>query len=230
MMFAPQYQPDPRISGMGLGFFRRSIGGALAVGHQGTHPGFHSQIFVVPERGIGAMVFTNGAAQADFWLPSETARLLGLALGILPGHDRPPITHHPEIWSELVGWYRLSAGPTDVRLRGMVGAGVEVFVRDRTLQLRFLTPVPALAKGFTLRPDDQSDPRVFALDLDPDMDPMRVVFAQGVNGQTTRLHLDLMPLTLAKQPGVTNPRRWAIGTGVAGVVGMALGLTRRGQL
>ena len=42
MMFSPQYQPDPRIPGFGLGFFRERIGGHDVVGHQGSHPGFHS--------------------------------------------------------------------------------------------------------------------------------------------------------------------------------------------
>ena len=34
-MFEPQYQPDPRIPGMGLGFFRGQAGGHRTVGHDG---------------------------------------------------------------------------------------------------------------------------------------------------------------------------------------------------
>lgn len=34
-MFEPQYQPDPRIPGMGLGFFRSQAGGHRTVGHDG---------------------------------------------------------------------------------------------------------------------------------------------------------------------------------------------------
>jgi CubicO group peptidase (beta-lactamase class C family) len=37
-MFEPHYQPDPRIPGMALGFFRVNLGGHLAVEHQGYFP------------------------------------------------------------------------------------------------------------------------------------------------------------------------------------------------
>jgi len=43
-MFAPQYQPDPRVPGVGLAFFRHDIGGHLVVEHNGLVPGFSSEI------------------------------------------------------------------------------------------------------------------------------------------------------------------------------------------
>ena len=61
-MFAAQYQPDPRIPGMGLAFWRRTAGGHLVVEHQGIIPGFDSQILVAPDDGLGLMAFTNGAS------------------------------------------------------------------------------------------------------------------------------------------------------------------------
>lgn len=211
-MFEPQFQPDLRVPGMGLGFFRKNLAGHLAVGHQGTHPGFHSQILVAPAHGVGVMAFTNGARQADFWLPAEVSRLLGQLLDVSDGADRTELPQHPEMWEDFVGWYRLSARLTDVRLRGMIGAGAEVFVRGGRLMLRFLTPIPELYRGFPLQPGDEHDLYVYRIDLsNSGLEPMKVVFGQDPGGTTTEIHLDLMPLTLKKQPAATNPRRWALG-------------------
>jgi hypothetical protein len=109
----------------------------------------------------------------------------------------------------------------------MVGAGAEVFVGAGRLMLRFLTPIPTLARGFPLLPDDLTDPHVFRIALpEAGLEPMRMVFGQDLAGNTDRLHVDVMPLTLEKQPASTNPRRWA--TGVLGTLGVAatLGVVR----
>ena len=228
MMFEPQYRPDPRIPGIGLGFFRVHIGGPIAVGHQGTHPGFHSQILLAPDAGVGVMVLTNGAGKADFWLPAEASLLLRRLMGIPDRVVPTDVPHRPELWSDICGWYRLSARVTDVRLRGMMGAGAEVYVRGGRLTLRFLTPIPALARGFPLHPSDRDDPYMFLVDLsESGLDPMRVVFGQDPAGARTRLCLDVMPLVLDKQPAITNPRRWT--TGVAAVLGVATAATVAGR-
>ncbi len=227
-MLTPQYRPDPRIPGMGLGFFRYRVAGHDAVGHQGTHPGFHSQITLAPDHGVGVIAFTNGAHHPDFWLPGAVARLLGSLLG---GDRRPgpAAPHHPELWADLCGWYRLDAGPTDVRLRGMLGAGIEVLVRRGRLIARFLTPIPALARGFDLEPDDAADPYAFRITPPDDaMDPIHIVFAQNPAGATDRLCLDIMPLVMRKQPDATNPRRWATGAvGALGAAVLATAVSRR---
>jgi hypothetical protein len=158
------------------------------------------------------MAFTNGAARADFWLPAEVSGLLRGVLGIGDEDTGDDAPHHPGNWADLCGWYRLEAGLTDVRLRGMIGAGAEVFVRGGRLMLRFLTPIPTLWRGFRLVPDDGNDPDVFRIEFPAsEMDPMRVVFARAPGGSADRLHLDLMPLTLTKQSAASNPRRWAAG-------------------
>ncbi len=208
VMFEAHYRPDARIPGMGLAFFRAEVDGRTTVGHQGSHPGFHSQISLAPDAGLGVIGFTNGAHQADLWLPGHVSHLLGQLLG--PSTEERAFAHHPEVWHDLCGWYRLSAGLTDIRLRGMMGVGAEVFVRSGRLMLRFLTPIPELAAGFDLRPDDEDDPYVYRIDLsDSGLDHMRIAFSLDSSGMTTRMHLDLMPLTLEKKPRYTNPRRWA---------------------
>lgn len=200
-MFAPQYQPEPRLPGMGLGFFRSDVGGHAVVGHQGTHPGFHSHVAVSPDAGIGVMAFTNGARRADFWLPAETTDLLRRVLGLPDETIRDDVPHRPEIWSDLCGSYRLSARFSDVRLRGMIGAGARVVVRDGRPVLRFMTPVPELLRGLPLHPDDPDDPWVFRLDLrESGMGTMRVVFGRDPSGAAGRLSLDAMPITLHRRP------------------------------
>ncbi len=217
-MFAPQYQPDPRIPGMGLGFFRKDVSGHPVVRHQGTLPGFHSEIAVALDDRVGVMAFTNGARQADFWLPAEASGLLKRLLGPTDHAVHRSVPHRPELWSGICGWYGLDARLSDVRLRGMMGFGAEVFVRGGRIMFRFLTPIPALARGFRLEPDDPADPFVFRIDLsDEGLDAIRIVFAQDSTGVTRRLHLDLMPLTLDKQPAITNPRKWTtVALGAAG--------------
>lgn len=223
MMFEAHYQPDARLPGMGLAFFRRHVGRQVAVGHQGSLPGFHSQITLAPDLGLGVVALTNGAHQADLWLPGEVSHLLEQLVGGPTVGGRH--AQRPEVWNDLCGRYRLSAGLTDIRLRAMIGAGAQVFVRGDRLMLRFLTPIPELATGFDLHPDDEQDPYVYRIAFSGGgLDHLRVVFGQEPTGQTTRLHLDLMPLTLEKRPPSTNPSRLAT-TGLA--VGAATMAARR---
>jgi hypothetical protein len=162
------------------------------------------------------MIFTNGGHRPDFWVPGAALGLLEEALDIA---ERKPAVPQPAVWSELCGWYALDAGWADTRLRGLMGAGVEVVVRAGRPLMRFLTPIPALARGLPLEPDEAQDPLVFRLDFgEPDMRPMRVVFGRDDDGLVDRLHLDLMPVTLHRRPEASNPRRWATGGVAAGVL------------
>jgi CubicO group peptidase (beta-lactamase class C family) len=228
-MFEPQYQPDPRIPGIGLAFFRIDVGGHLAVEHQGTLPGFHSQIFLVPDDGLGVIAFTNGSWRPDFWLPAEASGLLRQLLGVPDEAIRTDVPRHPETWGDLCGWYKLPGPLTDVRLRAMLGAGAEVFVRGGQLMLRALSPIPSLYRGFPLHVDDEKDPYVFRIDLsEHGLGSPRVVFVHDPEGATTRVHLDVMPLTLHKQPAMKNPRLWVTGVlGALGVGAAALAVRRR---
>jgi hypothetical protein len=91
----------------------------------------------------------------------------------------------------------------------MMGGGVQVFVRGGRLMLRVLTPVPALAGGLPLHPDDDADPYVFRLDLSRFALPaVRLVFAhEGADG-TKAVHTDLgsQPVSLDKQAAARIPR------------------------
>ena len=176
------------------------------------------------------MAFTNGSWLSDFWLPVECSALLRDLIGGRPEAIRIDVPQRPDVWPELVGWYALPGPLTDVRLRTFMGAGAEVFVRDGRLCLRFLTPIPALYRGFRLDPDDDADPDVFRVDMsDLGGASQRVVFGRTSGMGVTQVHLDLMPVSLRKQPTWTNPRRWA--TGLLGALGMATAFAavRRGR-
>jgi CubicO group peptidase (beta-lactamase class C family) len=219
-MFAAQYQPDPRLPGMGLAFWRRTAGGHPVVEHQGLIPGYDSQILVAPDDGVGLIALTNGTRGGALWIPTEMSRLLHRLLGVPDEVIRTDIPQRPEVWSDICGWYYLPGPLTDVRVRGFMGAGVEVFVRRGQLVLRFLTPIPALYRGFPLHPDDDADPYAFQIGFSDDgLGISRVLFSRE------SVHLDVMPLSAHKRPATTNPRRWvegAVAVGVTALLGRRL--------
>jgi CubicO group peptidase (beta-lactamase class C family) len=226
-MFEPNYQPDPRIPGMGLAFFRTNLGGHLTVEHDGILPGFDSQIFLAPHDGVGVMAFANGAGRAMHWLAPGVAGMMRQLLGVPNEMIRADVPQHPEIWGDLCGWYRFSTHPSDPA-RFALGAGAEVVVRRGQLTFRFLSPIPALYRGVPMHPDDDEDPYVFRIAL-----PLfgigtgRVVFSQETGAGTTALHLDFAPLSFQKQPPTTNPRLWVTGAlGALAVAGAAIALHR----
>ena len=211
-MFAAQYQPNPRIPGMGLGFWRRTAGGHPVVEHQGIIPGFDSQILAAPDDGVGLMAFTNGSSRAVQWMPVEMSRLLHHLLGVPDDVIRTDVPQRPEIWGDICGWYYLPGPLTDVRLRTIAGAGVEVFVRRGQLCLRLLTPIPDLYRGFPLHPVDETDPYAFRMDLSEfGLGLFTVVFSSKPETETMAVHFDVMPLSAQQQPQRTNPRLWVKG-------------------
>ena len=225
-MFAAQYQTDPRIPGMGLGFWRGDFGGHLVADAPGVLPGFNSQLWLAPDDGIGVMAFTNGSPGALTWLMLEVGALLRELLGVPPDVIRRDVAQQPERWSDLVGWYPVSARLTDNQARGMAGLGAEVFVRRGTLMVRALTPIPAVYRGLVLHPDDAGDPDAFRIDLSRfGLGTARIVFSRTPDGDIAAMHSDMVPITLRKQPSNQNPRRWArraapalAGLAMAGVV------------
>lgn len=199
-MFQAHYQPDPRIPGMGLSFFRGDLGGHAVVEHQGVLPGFNSQIFLAPDDGVGVLAFTNGSRNAATWLTTETGRLLGELIGVPAPAIRTDLPQQPENWADLCGWYRPRAQRTDLQAWAMLGAGVQVFVRGGRLRLRTLSPIPLLNRGVVLHPDDAADPDAFRIDLSGyGMAPARVVFARTAAGSVAAVHFDGLPLSADKR-------------------------------
>jgi CubicO group peptidase (beta-lactamase class C family) len=221
-MFEPHYRADPRIPGMGLGFFRGNLGGHLAVEHQGILPGFNSQIWLAPKDGVGVLAFTNGARQAVMWMPTEFGELLGHLLDVPAEGIRTDVPQHPELWGEISGWYQLSTPMTDPRSRLRVGAGAEVLARRGELIFRFLNLVPTLYRGFPLHPDDENDPYIFRIDFSRlGMGTSRVIFSREAGAGMAAV-LEFMPLPLRKQPASKNPRLWATAALAVAASGIAL--------
>ena len=228
-MFEPQYQPDPRVPGIGMAFSRFNLGGHLAVEHEGILPGFNSDIFLAPGDGVGVMAFTNGARQAMLWLPAEAGRLLGQLIGVPDDVIRTDVAQHPEVWGDICGWYPFAAPLTDLRARSIFGAGAEVFIRRGQLMLRALSPIPAVYRGFVLHPDDDKDPCVFRIDLSQfGIGTARVIFTRDLDVGTAAVHLELYPVSLQKQPAIKNPRYWLnAALGAAGAAAAAAAVRRR---
>lgn len=227
LMFEAHYQPDPRMPGNALAFFRANFGDHLVVEHDGILPGFDSQVFLAPDDGIGVMAFATGARHAMHWLMPEVGGLLRHLLGVPDEVVRTDVPQHPEVWGDLCGWYHFSAHLTDPAKLAL-GAGIEVFVRRGQLMMRVLSPIPALYRGFALHPDDDKDPYVFRIDFSAfGIDTGRVIFSQEPGVGTTTAHFEFGPMSFQKQPASKNPRLWATGTLGAFAVTATAAVVRR---
>jgi len=230
-MFAPQYRPDPRVPGMGLGFQRGRLGGYITVGHDGIWKGFLSDLVAVPEAGVGVVALVNTGNFEPRGAPTPTTRaLLGLLLDDPSEEARGPVPQRPWTWREVCGWYAFGPGVlTDPQPRMLLGAGVEVAVKGGRLVLRGQMPVPAVRRGLPLDPDG-ADPDVFRIDLSPlGAGPSRVVFSRDHDGHVAALHLTLVPMTFVKRPDATNPRPWVDGALAVGAAATLVGRVARGR-
>jgi CubicO group peptidase (beta-lactamase class C family) len=213
-MFEPSFRPDPRVPGMGLGFFRSLVGGHRFVGHDGRLPGFNTQLLLAPDDGVAVIGLTNGSSGATSWLPTELERLLRGLIGVPEAPIRHDIPHRPETWDGICGRYALPPRIGDLRGRLMLGGGVEVFVDAGRPMLRLRVPMPALLRGVPLHPDDPADPAVYRIDLSSfGMSTIRVVFGREVGGTARAIHTDLGNLSLIERRD--GRRRVAIRRGLA---------------
>jgi CubicO group peptidase (beta-lactamase class C family) len=206
-MFEPHYQPDPRLPGMGLAFSRANLGGHRAVEHDGILPGFDSQIYIAPDDGVAVMAFANGAKRGMHWLGPYVVGILRRLLGVPDEKIGSDLPQRPELWGDLCGRYRFSAAPTDPA-RFAIGLGAEVFVRRGQLMVRFLSPIPALFKGFALYPDDERDGYAFRIGFPWfGIGTTRVLFSRKPGVGTTALHLEAGPLSFPKRSSISSSIR-----------------------
>ena len=209
-MFEPHYQPDTRLPGMGLGFFRADADGHRLVFHDGILPGFNSELLVAPDDGIGVIGLTNGSAGAFAWLSVELGRLVRDMLDVPEDavRERRPRTTRKSGRGSAGGTSSRRTSPTCAS-GSCSAAGPRCSSAAGGLMIRLLTPVPALYRGLPLQPDDETDPYVFRLDLSQfGMASVRVVFAGVVDGRATAIHTDLggQPWSLIRVPDATTRR------------------------
>jgi CubicO group peptidase (beta-lactamase class C family) len=231
-MFEPQYQPDRRIPGMGLGFLRGREGDHRTIGHDGIMSGFLSQMDIAPDDDIGVVVLANTGGLDGRGAPMPAGIALLRQLLDLPDEAiATDVPAHPEVWSEVCGWYSPDPGPvTNLFTRAFLGAGAEVTARGGHLTLKPLNPIPAIRRGMRLYPDDPDDPYVFRVDLSAlGMGTLPLVFTGGSEDHGRAPRLLLNGMSLQKRPDVRNPRPWVTGVLAAGAATLAIrrGLHRR---
>lgn len=164
-----------------------------------------------PSAGLAAGVVRGGTLE---WflghgapVPLATA-LIRRALGLPDQPIRTGIPPRPDVWGELCGWYGPDPGPvTNLFLRPLWGAGVEVTVCGGHLVLKPLTPVPAMRRGLRLYPDDPHDPRVFRAEMPEFGMSLLVAFSATPTGGTGTTRLVLEDWSFHKRPDYRNPRR-----------------------
>jgi CubicO group peptidase (beta-lactamase class C family) len=227
-MFRPHYQPDPRIPGMGLAFFRSETGGHQIIGHEGIWTGFHSAMLLAPGTGIGVVAFTNTGPFSPLAAALPVANTV-LRTMLRLGDDAAPasLPAQPWTWHDLCGWYSFGPGVlTDPQPR-MLGPGAEVAVHRGQLVLRGQLPVPAVRRGLVLHPGG-ADPDTFRISI-PGLGSATspAVFSRGPGGTVTALHLAAQPISLHKQPDACNPRRWAAAAAAGGGAALAARHRRR---
>lgn len=229
-MFAPQYQPDPRLPCMGLAFFREEVGGHRVVSHDGIWKGYRTALLLAPDDGVGVIVMANSAYFDPRGAPVPLANaLLRSLLGVPDKVIHTDVPERPWLWGELCGFYTMGPGVlTDPQPRMAFGAGFEVVVRRDHLVVRSPLPVPAaLRRGLRLYPSP-GDPDAFELDLSVlGLGPVPVVFGRGPGGEVTAVHTGLTPISFRKRRALRNPRHWVRGATLSGVAASALAVRLR---
>lgn len=231
-LFAPHYQPDPRLPGMGLGFDLGAEDGRRVAAKDGVVSGFLAAMALAPSAGTGVLALANTGGLSGRGAAIEVVGAVLRELLDLPENPvRHDIAPRPDVWRQLCGWYAPAPGVvTNLFTRALMGAGAEVLVEGRRLVLKPLSPVPALRRGMTLHPDDAKDPYAFRVDFSSlGMGTLPVVFATTAGGgPVVRLWLDLMGFD--KRPDVRNPRRLVeAALAAATVAGAVAPRTRRSR-
>jgi CubicO group peptidase (beta-lactamase class C family) len=183
-MMQPQFEPDPRLTAMGLAFFLPRFDGHKVIWHGGSLPGFKSTMYVAPDDKIGVVVLTNTVTGEHDILGQ---RLLRRMLALADPVDRIPragVLGHPHVWSELIGFYGPRPGlNTNTRVWMSMGGELEVYVKGTRLMMRSLGGL--FRKGVALFPIDGDDPLAYQGKMGKQV--ITVVFKRGRDGAVSRI-------------------------------------------
>jgi len=227
MMMTPQYQPDPHLAAMGLGFFLEDLDSHPAAWHGGSLEGFNSALWVAPADRMGIVVFANSNTRAIYSLAQGWLRdLIGLP-DVEKRFPVPGMLASPHLWQELVGTYGLPRGfNSNARSWMTFGGEIDIAVKGNQLVLKSLTG--PYTKGITLYPVDRDNPLVFQNVTDGKT--IQIAFERGPAGVVDRLHMTALSFySFYKQP-VTQSVRFRLYTAagtLAGSLAAALLLGRK---
>jgi len=232
-MMSPQFSVDARLSSaMGLAFFLDRLGAHRVCGHDGNVPGFASALLVAPDDGVGTIALTNTSSFIGAHLLA--AACLRAALGE-PDPAREPLGSKVEprlhLWPELVGAYAPLPGfLTNLRSWQLTGGEAEVFVRNRRLLVRALSPLPQLRRGVELHAIDDADPYLFAAEVEGLVVP--VAFGADDSGRVEHMAIGApaMATLHRRSPWRSSRRRLGAAAAAGGIAGAlaAARVIRRG--
>jgi hypothetical protein len=211
LALTPQFQLDPRLPGMGLGFVLDRIGRHRIAWHNGGWPGFGASMVLAPGDGIGVVLLAN---RLTFALDGVAWRLMGMLIDPRPntpaamksvfhenlglqrlatrtGMSAEPLdevsdTPPGHVWHErdIGGTYAPTPGfTTNLPIWMHFGGEVEVVVRGRQVELRSL--LGAFGPRLKLARVTPADPWLYRIDRD--VPPWHVVFSRDRNGRVDRL-------------------------------------------
>lgn len=201
VMMQPHYQPDARLPGFGLAFFRDTVGGQRVVAHDGIWKGFLSSMLIAPDASLGVLALANTGQFRPGGAPDEVAEaVLRHLLGVPADAVSRDVPQHPAVWADLCGRYSLGPGVlVDPQPRSLLAAGLQVRAGDS-----LTIGVPLLPWRLDLHPEP-GDHDAFRVDLSrlgtdaPGVVP--VVFARNSRGHVVALHAHLArhPLSFTKR-------------------------------
>lgn len=210
-MFDAHHQPDARLPGIGLAFFRDMFGGHRIVAHDGIWKGFLSTMLLAPDDSIGVLALANTGHFRPGGAPDEAAEaVLRRLLDVPPDEVSAGVPLDPTVWGDFCGTYSLGRGVlVDPQPRSLFGAGLQVRAGDR-----LTIGIPLVPWRLTLHPQP-GDHDAFRVDLSRlvggSEGTVPLVFGRDDSGRVVAMHAHLgrHPMTFTKRADKPHPRRFS---------------------
>ncbi len=181
LMYKTHYQLDERQNAMGISFLIYSdLWGHRVLAHGGAVPGFGSQIYFVPDRDLGLIVFGNVMASPPYEIAAGVLRML-------LGGEKPGDFAEPEknTWPLLEGYYG-SEYPeflSDFRFNMATLGAFRVVTRKDELVLASLRR----EKSYPLLQVYDEDPYFYLIEMEDKELPAYITFLPGPDGRAASI-------------------------------------------
>ena len=183
-MVAPQWEPHPRLTSLGLSFMRQKRFGIASFGHGGgVVGGWNTELALFPERDLGVAIHFNLDNEVTTAARSTIIQaVLDATVEPLPG-----IAPDAGIVAGAPGEYEAAPGDlTNTRIRQSTG---RISIEEAEGGLRLRSRRGSYAEGVALRPADADEPERFQID-DGAVEPLHVVFTRDERGRVDGLLMD----------------------------------------